>query len=815
MKVSYNWLKDFVACSLPVEEVAEKLTMAGLEVEGITRQVYHLPGIVTGQIKEVRKHPNSDKLTICLVEVGSGNVRSIVCGAPNVAVGVKVPVALEGAELPSGIRITSSKIKEVVSEGMICSEKELELGEVADRIMILPEQTPSGIPLLEAMRAYGYTSLQDDSVLEIAITPNRGDCLSILGIAREVAVLTNSPLQKLSINTDIQPSVPIGLNISEFSSVTILAPQLCPRYTASLIRNVEIKPSPGWLKHRLEAVGIRSINNVVDVTNYVMMEMGQPLHAFDFDKLEENRIVVKQAEENEKFVTLDQVERTLTREMLVIADGKKTVGIAGVMGGFNTEVQDTTQHILLESAFFSPVSIRRTSKKLGLSTEASYRFERSVDILRTPLALKRATQLIQKVAGGEIISGIIDEFPLPFSPAHLSLRIQRVNQILGTNLTNREVKSILTGLEFSVSEQPDAVLNVEVPSHRTDVTREIDLIEEVGRIYGYDKMPSTLPSGRITAQEEKAFQKVENLIQQVLMGEGFYEVINYSFMNKSVLDKLRIPETDYRRKTIVLANPLVEEQNQLRTLLIPHLLQNVHLNLKYHQDSLKFFEISKVFINSDGEKNLPEEARYVAGVMAGYRNEVYWGEKRNPVTFYDLKGVLENVFSVLKVDYQLQGDPQNPFLHPGQGADIQIGREKVGYLGRIHPEVLEAFEVEQPVYVFEINLDQIVPQVRTSVTFQPLPKFPAVHRDLAVLVAASIKAEDIELQIWNAGGSILEEVKLFDLYKGEQIPEGYTSMAYSLIYRAPERTLTDTEVNLIHNQIIQNLEKTLGARLRE
>jgi len=787
--------------------MAEKLTMAGLQVESIARQVRKLPGVVVGRIKEIQKHPNADKLSICLVEVGSGGVLSIVCGAPNVAVGAKVPVALEGAKLPDGTQIALSKIRGVASQGMICSEKELELGEGVDGIMILPEQAPLGAPVDEVLP-------EEDVLLEIAVTPNRGDCLSVLGIAREVAALTHVPLKKPLTDKGDPPYSPAGPNISELTSVTILAPPLCPRYTASLIRHVVIKPSPTWLKHRLEAVGIRSINNVVDVTNYVMMELGQPLHAFDFDKLEENRIVVRRAEENERFVTLDQVERILDSEMLVIADGKRAVGIAGIMGGWNTEVEAKTRNILLESAFFSPISIRRTSKKLGLRTEASYRFERTVDPLGTPTALKRATRLIQEVAGGEIAPGIIDEFPVPFSPSRLSLRVSRTNRILGAELTGREIQSILTGLEFSVSERSDAVLDVEVPSHRSDVTREIDLIEEVGRIYGYNKIPSTLPTGRMAPQEERASQKVENLVRQVLIGEGFYEVINYSFMNKSVLDKLKIPETDYRRRTITLANPLIEEQAQLRTTLVPHLLQNISLNFKHHLDALRLFEISRIFIGAQGEKTLPEEPEFVAGVMAGYRNEVYWGEKRDLVSFYDLKGVLENLFSILKVEYKLRDDPPIPFLHPGQSAEIQVGGQKVGYLGKIHPEISEIFELDQPVYLFEIHLDQVVPHVRTSVSFQPLPKFPAVHRDLAILVPASVKAEALETQIRSVGGAILEDVKLFDLYKGEQIPEGFVSLAYSLIYRAPEKTLTDAEVNVIHDQIIQSLEQRFGARLR-
>ncbi len=817
MRVSYSWLKDYVDSPLSVEEIAESLTRAGLQVESILRQSPGFQGVVVGRIRQIQQHPQSDKLSICLVEVGPGREFSVVCGAPNVVVGAKVPLALEGAELADGTRITSSKIRGVLSQGMICSEKELGLSEVADRILILPEQTPVGVPLSEVLPEH------QDIILEIAITPNRGDCLSLIGIAREVAALTNGVLKKPPITLQA-----LGAPISQFTSVTLQAPSLCPRYTASLIRQVEIKPSPAWLKNRLEAVGIRSINNVVDVTNYVMMELGQPLHAFDFDKLEDHRIVVRQAEENERLTTLDGVERILDHEMLVIADGKRAIGIAGVMGGLNTEVENTTRHILLESAFFSPESIRRTSKKLGLRTEASYRFERGVDPLGTPLALKRATQLIQEVAGGEVASGIIDEFPFPFSPIRLSLRTQRAQQILGADLAPQQMKSILVSLEFSVSEKSDEILDVEVPSHRSDITREIDLIEEVGRIYGYDKIPSTLPSGRIVPQDEKISRKVESLVQQVLIGEGFYEVINYSFMGKSALDKLKIPESDYRRRTVTLENPIIEEQNQLRTTLIPHLLENAHLNFKYNVDSLRLFEISRVFIHRDGSVSrvygetgsaremalLPEESLFVAGVMGGYREEVYWGEARKPVTFYDLKGVLENIFSILKVSYKLQ-NAQIPFLHPAQSAEIQVEGQTVGYLGKIHPEVAEVYELEQPLYLFEMNLDQVIPHVRPSVSFKPLPKFPSVRRDLAVLVPLTVKAEDVETQIRKVAGPILEDVKLFDLYQGEQIAKGFVSLAYSLVYRNPERTLTDAEVNLVHSQIIQSLEQTLGARLRE
>jgi phenylalanyl-tRNA synthetase beta chain len=828
MKVSYNWLKDYVAFSLSAEEIAEKLTASGLQVEGITRQARTFPNIIVGRIKEVQRHPNADKLSICFVEISPETALSIVCGAPNVVAGAKVPVALEGAELPDGVRITPSKIRGILSQGMICSEKELEISEKTDGIMILPDGTPVGILLSEALRTYGRSSLQEDDILEVAVTPNRGDCLSILGVAREIAALTNVPLKKPTVSLPTE-----GTNISQLTSVTILAPYLCPRYTASFIRNIAIKSSPTWLKRRLEVVGIRSINNVVDITNYVMIELGQPLHAFDFDKLEERRIVVRQAEDKEKFVTLDQVERVLDRDVLVIADGKKAIGIAGIMGGFNTEVDDTTRHILLESAFFEPIGLRKTSKKLGLHTEASYRFERTVDYQGTPFALKRATQLIQELAGGEIASGIIDEYPDPFPPTQLALRVKRANQILGAELTTRQVGSILSSLEFSVirihgngSDKGD-VLDVDVPSHRPDITREIDLIEEVGRIYGYDKILSTLPTGRIVPQEEKASQKMENLIQQILIGEGFYEVIHHSFMSSSSLDKLKIPETDYRKRSVPLANPIVEEQNQLRTTLIPHLLQNVRLNFKYNSDSLRVFEISKVFISkiteqqnfksltSIEEKTLPEEPKFVVGAMAGYRNEINWGEARDLVTFFDVKGILENLFSVLKIPYKLQGTDSIPFLHPGQSAEILVENKKIGYLGKIHPEIAEVFELEHPTYIFELNLDQMAPRGLRAVSFKPLPKFPSVHRDLAVLVPMIVRAEEIEALIRSTGGSILEGVQLFDLYKGEQVPKGSISLAYSLVYRDAEKTLTDEEVNWVHNQIVQKLEQTLGVRLRE
>lgn len=809
MNISYRWLQEYVDCQqTPVAELADRLTMAGLEVEGIHEQRYRVPEhVVVGRILEVQKHPDASTLYVCQVDVGEENPRTIVCGAPNTVPQAKVPVALPGSKLPGGIAVSEAKIRGVLSQGMICAEDELGISEDHSGILILPADTPVGNPLSQAM-----LSLDDDAVLEIGLTPNRGDCLSHIGVAREVATLLNRSL--------IPPGVDYpeaDVKIDEMASVAIEDPELCPRYTASVITGVTIGPSPVWLKRRLESVGIRSINNVVDVTNFVMMELGQPLHAFDLAKLEGRKIIVRRAQADEKtFTTLDSAERQLDENVLMIADEQQSVGIGGVMGGLNSEVSDTTTDILLESAYFSPSSIRKTAKKLGLNTEASYRFERSVDLFGVDNALRRATGLIAELAGGTIAKGIIDVFPFTHTPGQVSLRFSRVQDILGVSIESETIGNILSTLGFRILQESAQELQVEIPSHRPDVEREIDLIEEVGRIYGYDNIPTVLPSGEIPPKIENKHRNIEQIIKETLVSQGLYEVINYSFFDKKHLEKLSIADTEPYNKLISLKNPLTTDQGVLRTTTIPGLLENVVLNKSNRVENIRLFEIGKVFIHTNSSDHLPDEKTVISGVLAGSRADVGWTSPRTPIDFYDAKGIVENIIRTLGVPYEFRRTDEVAFLHPGETATMYIYDELLGFVGKLHPNVLEAFDIdEEGIYLFELFLEPLAVHSSLQNTFHSLPKFPAVYRDLALIVPeSSVQVSEVEALITEAGKPLLEHVILFDRYVGHQIDKGCVGLTYSLRYRSLEKTLTDSEVSEIHQRIIDQLHARLGICLR-
>lgn len=813
MKISYRWLQDFVECGhVPVEKIADMLTMAGLEVEGEEHFSFAVPEtVVVGEILQVESHPNASSLFVCQVNVGSASPSTIVCGAPNTITGIKVPVALPKTTLASGFTVKTAKIRGIVSEGMICAEDELGISDDHSGIIVLSDDAPVGKPVSAEM-----LSFEEDTVLEIGLTPNRGDCLSHFGVAREIATLLDHPL-----HTPLIDYVEEGEEITNVASVFIKDPDLCDRYTASLITGVKIGPSPLWLRRRLESVGVRSINNVVDVTNYVMMELGQPLHAFDFDQLDGRKIIVRRAHADEVFTTLDEVERPLDALVLMIADGERSVGIGGVMGGLNSEVSDATTNILLESAHFAPESIRSTSKKLGLTTEASYRFERNVDLLGVDIALRRATKLIAELGGGAVARGIIDVFPKPYAPLTISLRPQRVQKILGVEISLENIQTILSQLGFQVTSQQDAadasqvLLAVKVPSFRPDVTREIDLIEEVGRIYGYENIPTTLPSGEIPPAIENPGREIVGIIRQLLLSHGMNEVVNYSFFDRKSLEALFIADTKPYADVVPLKNPLTVDQDILRTTLIPGLLGNVATN-NNRAESLKIFEIGRVFIRSDASQPLPDEKVRVSGVFSGIRTSIGWAQKQEEIDFYDLKGILENVFNVLGIVYEFRPCDTIPFFHPGETAGIYAGEQAIGMAGKLHPDVIENFHLDKDrIYIFELFLENLVEKNSLDRVYCSLPKFPAVHRDLAVVVPASIQASEVEAAILEAGKPLLTSIMLFDRYVGPQISAGAVGLTYSLTYRSLERTLTDDEVTSIHHRIIDHLHSRLGVVLRQ
>ncbi len=808
MKVSYRWLRKYVNCQIPVAELAHRLTMAGLEVDGIEPLRYAIPEhVVVGEIIDVQPHPDASSLFVCHVLVGENAPRTIVCGAPNTKAHVKVAVALPGATLPNGLIVREATIRGVPSAGMLCAEDELGISDDHRGIMFLSPDLQVGQPVSASLLGLD----EDDAVVEIGLTPNRGDCLSHIGVARELATLLN-----LSLTPPVIDYPEDGQPINNIASVEIHNPDLCHRYTASAITGVKIAPSPLWLKRTLESVGVRSINNVVDVTNYVMLEFGQPLHAFDLAKLHEQKILVKTAQPGSTFTTLDGMERQLDNTALMIADAAHEVGIAGIMGGLNSEVSDITTDILLESARFSPSNIRKTSKKLGLATEASHRFERTVDVFGCERALRRATQLILQLAGGKAAQGILDVFPRQETLRRVALRFSRMTDILGVSIDSAIARRILFSFGFQIVELSAEGLTVDVPSFRPDVEREIDLIEEVGRIHGFEAIPTTLPSGEIPLKVQSPELKIEQQIRESLVSQGWHEVINYSFFDKKYLHKLGIDNIHPYDKLVYIRNPLTAEQDTLRTTVIPALLENVRSNLSNRTTNIRLFEIGTIFIQHDALLPLPEEHNVISGVLIGQRMDTGWAHSQETVDFYDVKGQLEIMLARLNLRaYGFRRTNDIPFLHPGEAATVVVNNEPIGIVGRIHPNVLEEFDIDQErMYVFEVHIAPLAKYGFERQQFCPLPKFPAVHRDLALIVPTSVMASELETVIAEAGQPLLEHVVLFDRYAGQQIDEGHVSLTYSLRYRSTEKTLTDEEVAIVHHRMIEELQARLQARLR-
>jgi phenylalanyl-tRNA synthetase beta chain len=800
MKVSTNWLSDFVKIDLSPEELADRLTMAGLEVEGCTPVGKEFDGILVGRIVSISPHPQADKLSVCQVDVKT-QIVPIVCGASNVRVSDRVPVALPGSVLPNNARIEKAQIRGELSFGMMCSESELGLGEDASGIMILPESSRPGEQIASELQL-------EDWILDISVTPNRGDCLCILGIAREAAAILGIPLCQAKTEVH-EGTTPIG----HLTSVQIEDEDLCARYAARVILEATIAPSPLWIRRRLQTTGIRPISNVVDVTNYVMMERGQPLHAFDFDKLKGRRIVVRRPREGEKIVTLDGVKRGLSPEMLIIADAEDAVAIAGVMGGSTSEVGAETRSILLESAWFDPLSIRRTSRALGLQSEASYRFERRVDPEGTVRAIDRAAELILGTAGGEAAAGVFDAYPRPYSAPVLSLRTKRANRILGTRLSKRRMIAIMKGLQLPVVSEENEKIQVAVPSFRGDLGREIDLIEEIARVHGFDQIPKALPQGVICPKGRCLPLSIEESIRRLLCASGFFEVINFSFTRPEVFDRLRLAADDPLRRAVRLRNPLSEDASILRTLLLPSLLENLRWNESRSIRNIRIFETAKTFHSSDSQV-LPGERREMTAIAVGQRTDPHWGEEKREVDFFSLKGIVETLGRILGLEWEL-GPIDSSYLDPGKSARIEANGHKLGWIGQIHPEVAEGFDVAGIPFGFGLeDLELLSSLCRPEKQYSSLPRFPAVVRDVALLVPSSLPSLRVDTLIRKAGGELVDEVKLFDVYQGDKIPRGYKSLAFSIHYRAVDRTLTDEEVNGVHGALLEIMKKDLGAEIR-
>ena len=680
---------------------------------------------------------------------------------------------------------------------MLCSEQELNISDEASGLMELPGDTQIGTPIVEALGL-------DDVVLELEITPNRPDCLSMIGVAREISVVTGNPLRLPQIN--VQSGMADTQNLT---SVTIKDPDLCPRYAARVIRGVKIAPSPAWLQRRLETIGVGTINNIVDITNYVLIEYGHPLHAFDYHRLTENRIVVRRAKSNEKLKTIDAEERELTPDMLVIADAENPVALAGVMGGFDSEITDQTVDVLLESAYFYPPSIRKTSKALGMHTEASHRFERGADPEGVIPAINRAAQLIAETTGREICSGIVDVYPGKQEAIDIKLRPERVNFVLGTEIEADQMRDILTRLGFTVSD----AFEVTVPTFRPDVSQEIDLVEEIARVYGFDNIPTTLPRGDIPIPQVAPKEDLRERVKTYLLQCGMMEAMNYAFYHPDVFDRIRLESTDPLRQVVHIANPLSEDQSIMRTTLLPSLLANAQRNRNHQINDVQFFECSKVFIpNGTGE--YPNEPERVAGIIAGNLGAGVYGDPLRPADFFDIKGVVEGMLDQCGISDYTIAHTDHPAFHPGRRAEIHIEDKALCVFGEAHPEVLENYDLPHKAYLFELDLEKLIGVVEPAKQFEPIPIYPSVNRDLAIVLDADTPASHPTEIIKAAGGELVSALHLFDVYTGEQVPEGKKSLAFAIEYRSRTETLTDEIVDKTHGGILDQLERELGATLR-
>lgn len=802
MQISLSWLLELIPLDRTAEQIADDLTMLGLEIEELRPRNPGLDDrVVVGRIERVRPHPGAQRLQVCLVNAGSRSVE-VVCGAPNVRVGLLAPLATPGARLPNGMVVQEMPVRGVVSQGVLCSARELGVGTDAEGLMELAPDLAPGTSIVQALGL-------DDVVLTLSITPNRPDCLSMLGVARELSALHRVPVKKPEILVPEE-----GPPVESVTSVTIEEPDLCPRYAARVIQGVQVGPSAAWVQRRLLAAGLRPINNVVDATNYVLLEMGHPLHAFDYHLLAEHRIVVRRADVEEGIVTLDGVSRHLNTEMLVIADAEKPVALAGIMGGENSEVGPNTRDVLLESAYFNPVSIRRTAKALGMQTEASYRFERGADPEGVVPALNRVAQLIHQLAGGRVCRGVVDRYPQPVRPVRVLFRPPIANEVLGTEIPASEQRTILTGLEFQVEEVPDqGAFWVTVPTFRPDVTREIDLVEEIGRVYGYARIPTTLPVGEYAAPVVDPFWRFREEVARTLEACGLYEACNYAWIPEDALDRLRVPPDDPLRRQAVILNPLSSDSARLRTTLLPSLLLNVQENHRHQVSWVALYELQKVFWPREEEDDPPEERWSVAGALWGEPPK-HWSAAPDELDFFDLKGVVETLLEALGVPSWEVRRTDRASFHPGRSAEVWCGETRLGVLGEAHPEVAEAYDIPGRVYLFEMDVEALFRCARREKRMSPIPPFPPAMRDLAVLVDRSVPAGQVEERIRAAASEILADVWLFDVYEGEGVPEGKRSLAFRLEYRSPTRTLTDREVDEAQERILAALREELGAELR-
>ena len=791
MDLSIRWLKDYVDIGdISMRDFSEAMSMSGSKVEGWTTEFEDVKNVVVGKILSVEPHPDSDHLVICQLDVGQQEPVQIVTGASNVHVGDMVPAALHKSQLPNGVKITKGKLRGVMSNGMMCSIAELNLTKgdfpyaAEDGIFLLQEDCQVGQDIASAIGC-------NDTCVEFEITPNRPDCLSVLGLAREAAVTFG---KELKMHT---PQVKgCGGDIHDYLSVEVRNPQLCPRYTAKVVKNVKIGPSPRWMRERLRASGVRPIDNIVDITNYVMLEYGQPMHAFDIEYVKDHKIIVRNAVSGETIQTLDGVDRTLSEDMLVIADSEKASAVAGVMGGEHSGINENTHTVVFESACFKGSSVRITAKKLGMRTESSGRVEKGVDAQNCLPAVMRACELVELLGAGEVVDGVIDVDNTNYQPTRIHLDADWTNRFLGTDIPKEQMVKILTDLQFQM--EGDEII---VPSFRSDVEHKADIAEEIARFYGYNNIPTTIAKGSPEGGYNE-YQKFERVVNQNMLAQGMYEIMTYSFVSPKQYDKIRLPKDDPKRQSVVIRNPLGEDTSIMRTNAIPSMMDILSKNYNNRNGAVSLYEIGNEYIPVEGEL-LPDE---VPNLVLGM-----YGDDKD---FFTLKGVVENLLDTLAIrEYDVDAKSDDPTFHPGRCAVLSKDGEEFGIIGEVHPLVCANYGINTRVYVGKLKLRKLFAMMDTQRSYVPMPKFPASTRDLALLCDDALPVMTMEKAIKAAAGKILEKIELFDVYKGSQIAEGKKSVAFNISMRASDRTLTDEEVNGAMSKILKALEE-LGAQIR-
>ena len=744
------------------------------------------------------------------MNVGLAENIIIVTGAQNVAEGQVVPVAMVGAHLPNGMKISKGKLRGVASNGMLCSAQELKLDleklpeEQKTGIFILPSDTPVGIPAKDVLGL-------NDVVLEFELTANRADCFSVFGLVREIAAITgNKPhFPEIKVNEDD------NTKLNDIFSVEIADPDLCSRFSTRMLKNVKIGPSPEWMQQRLEGAGIRSINNVVDVTNFVMIELGHPMHAYDYDKITGKKLIARRAIEGEELHTLDDTSRKAKGEMLVIADSEKAAGLAGIMGGFETEITDTTTTVVLESADFYGPCIRRTARACGLSSEASGRFERGVDSETTIKALDRAAQLLQEMGACTVCEGIVDVYPNPKQANYVTFTPEQINNHLGTNIAKDVMLNIITSVGFDVTKDENDEITVKVPSWRNDVTCMADISEEIARLHGFDKIKSTLPNGVSMQGTQSAKQTFIDKVKASLSSQGLYETISFALTNEETFNKLNIPQDSPLRKAVPIMNPLSDEYPLVRTTLLSSIFDNLARNLARKNDDVALFEVGSVFFpKALPVTELPDEVVKIAGAITGRRNAQGWNQTNDMVDFYDAKGIIEELLANLRVTRYIVEAGTHYAMHPGKTALFKKGRDVIATVGEVHPAVLSAYGITKPVYIFELDATTVMKYMAKDLKYKALPKYPATSRDLAMLVDVDVNAADIEKAMTKAAGQNLTQITLFDVYTGKQVEEGKKSLAFSLTFQSNDKTLTDAEIDPAIEKIVAKLQKDFNANLR-